>query len=207
MTSPALLILEDGSRFRGRSIGVPGRVVGEAVFNTAMTGYQEILTDPSYCRQIITLTYPHIGNVGTNPEDAEAARVFASALVVRDVPATVSNWRAVSPLEESLEALGVVDLGSLPRFGHRELTLLGSRAFVARTLLNLAGACGLAGPRLARRDAAAQHAGGSRRPHARPQTSCVRTLPSLPKYRFVPGIGPKGLPLAELGGCLLPAGP
>ena len=113
MTSPALLILEDGSRFRGTSIGVPGQVVGEAVFNTAMTGYQEILSDPSYCRQIITLTYPHIGNVGTTPEDDEASRVFASALVVRDVPATLSNWRARGSLRETLQDKQVVAMAGI----------------------------------------------------------------------------------------------
>ena len=113
LSSPALLILEDGSRFRGESIGMPGQVVGEAVFNTAMTGYQEILSDPSYCRQIITLTYPHIGNVGTNPEDAEAARVFASALVVRDVPATISNWRARGSLQEFLRERKVVAMAGI----------------------------------------------------------------------------------------------
>ena len=113
VTSPALLILEDGSRFRGESIGVPGQVVGEAVFNTAITGYQEILSDPSYCRQIITLTYPHIGNVGTNPQDAEAARVHASALVVRDVPATASNWRARGSLREFLHDQKVVAMAGI----------------------------------------------------------------------------------------------
>ena len=113
LSSPALLILEEGSRFRGESIGMPGQVVGEAVFNTAMTGYQEILSDPSYCRQIITLTYPHIGNVGTNPEDAEAARVFASALVVRDVPATISNWRARGSLQEFLRERKVVAMAGI----------------------------------------------------------------------------------------------
>ena len=113
MTSPALLILEDGSRFRGESVGVPGQVVGEAVFNTAITGYQEILSDPSYCRQIVTLTYPHIGNVGTNPQDAEAERVHASALVVRDVPATISNWRARGSLQEFLHDQQVVALAGI----------------------------------------------------------------------------------------------
>jgi carbamoyl-phosphate synthase small subunit len=113
LTSPALLILEDGSRFRGESIGIPGQVVGEAVFNTAITGYQEILSDPSYCRQIITLTYPHIGNVGTNPEDAEAARVHASALVVRDLPATVSNWRARGNLQEFLREQKVIAMAGV----------------------------------------------------------------------------------------------
>ena len=112
-SSPALLILEDGSRFPGESIGVPGQVVGEAVFNTAITGYQEILSDPSYCRQIITLTYPHIGNVGTNPQDAEAERVHASALVVRDVPATISNWRARGSLQEYLHDQRVVALAGI----------------------------------------------------------------------------------------------
>jgi carbamoyl-phosphate synthase small subunit len=113
VTSPALLILEDGSRFRGDSIGVPGRVVGEAVFNTAMTGYQEILSDPSYCRQIITLTYPHIGNVGTNPQDDEAARVHASGLVVRDVPATFNSWRAAGGLREMLHTQKVVAMSGI----------------------------------------------------------------------------------------------
>jgi carbamoyl-phosphate synthase small subunit len=113
VTIPALLILEDGSRFRGTSIGIPGQVVGEAVFNTAITGYQEILSDPSYCRQIITLTYPHIGNVGTNPEDDEATRVFASGLVVRDVPATLSNWRARGSLREYLDDKGVVAMAGI----------------------------------------------------------------------------------------------
>ncbi len=113
MPSPALLILEDGSRFRGESIGVPGQVVGEAVFNTAITGYQEILSDPSYCRQIVTLTYPHIGNVGTNPQDNEAERVHASALVVRDVPATISNWRARGSLREFLHDQRVVALAGI----------------------------------------------------------------------------------------------
>ncbi len=108
MTSRALLILEDGSRFWGQSIGVAGQVVGEVVFNTAMTGYQEILTDPSYARQIITLTYPHIGNVGTNAEDDEAARVHASALVVRDAPATLSSWRARGTLRDYLRERAVV---------------------------------------------------------------------------------------------------
>ena len=83
---PAILVLEDGSVFRGRSIGIPGRATGEVVFNTAMTGYQEILTDPSYARQIITLTYPHIGNTGTNEEDMESDRVWADGLVIRDLP-------------------------------------------------------------------------------------------------------------------------
>ena len=84
--TPALLALEDGSVFRGTSIGVDGQAVGEVVFNTAMTGYQEILTDPSYASQIVTLTYPHIGNTGTNSEDAESGRVWAAGLVIRDLP-------------------------------------------------------------------------------------------------------------------------
>lgn len=96
----ALLALEDGTVFRGTAIGCEGQTVGEVVFNTAMTGYQEILTDPSYCRQIVTLTYPHIGNVGINREDQESGRVYASGLVIRDYPAVFSNWRA----EESLNA-------------------------------------------------------------------------------------------------------
>jgi len=113
VTIPALLALADGSLFRGTSIGVAGQVVGEAVFNTAMTGYQEILTDPSYCRQIVTLTYPHIGNVGSNPEDAEAERVHASALVVRDVPRVASNWRTHAGLPEFLRARGVIAMANI----------------------------------------------------------------------------------------------
>jgi carbamoyl-phosphate synthase small subunit len=110
---PALLALEDGSVFRGTAIGAAGQTVGEVVFNTAMTGYQEILTDPSYCQQIVTLTYPHIGNVGTNAEDAESARVYAAGLVVRDLPLTVSNWRAQWSLPEYLRDNGVVAIADI----------------------------------------------------------------------------------------------
>ena len=109
----AALVLADGSVFRGRSIGAAGMAVGEVVFNTAMTGYQEILTDPSYCRQIVTLTYPHIGNTGTNEEDPEAARVYAEGLVVRDVPRLRSSWRANKSLTEYLKENripGIADL-------------------------------------------------------------------------------------------------
>jgi len=112
-SQPALLALEDGSVFRGTSIGAVGQSVGEIVFNTAMTGYQEILTDPSYCQQIVTLTYPHIGNVGTNAEDAESARVHAAGLVVRDLPLTVSNWRAQWPLSEYLRNNNVVAIADV----------------------------------------------------------------------------------------------
>lgn len=100
MRPDALLALEEGSVFRGTAIGCEGQTVGEVVFNTAMTGYQEILTDPSYCQQIVTLTYPHIGNVGVNNEDLEADRAYAGGLVIRDYPSVFSNWRA----EESLTA-------------------------------------------------------------------------------------------------------
>jgi len=98
----ALLVLADGTVFRGRSIGADGAAVGEVVFNTAMTGYQEILTDPSYCRQIVTLTYPHIGNTGVNEEDPESPRVYAEGLIVRDVPRRHSSWRAQSDLSSYL---------------------------------------------------------------------------------------------------------
>jgi carbamoyl-phosphate synthase small subunit len=99
----AVLVLADGSVFRGRSIGAPETTVGEVVFNTAMTGYQEILTDPSYCRQIVTLTYPHIGNTGVNEEDHEAARVHAAGLVIRDLPRLHSSWRAQDDLGSYLK--------------------------------------------------------------------------------------------------------
>ncbi|MCZ6564973.1 MAG: glutamine-hydrolyzing carbamoyl-phosphate synthase small subunit [Gammaproteobacteria bacterium] len=104
----ALLALEDGSLFWGNTIGVTGTSVGEVVFNTAMTGYQEILTDPSYAKQIITLTYPHIGNTGTNDEDEESARVYASGLVIRDLPVQLSNWRSQGSLQAYLERQNVV---------------------------------------------------------------------------------------------------
>jgi carbamoyl-phosphate synthase small subunit len=110
MRSPALLALADGSLFSGESIGSSGQAVGEVVFNTAMTGYQEILTDPSYCRQIVTLTCPHIGNVGVNQEDMESDRVFASGLVVRDHPRCVSSWRSEGALDAFLREHGVVAL-------------------------------------------------------------------------------------------------
>ena len=101
--TPALLALEDGSLFHGFSIGIDGESVGEVVFNTAMTGYQEILTDPSYARQIITLTYPQIGNTGINPEDMESDRVWASGLVIRQTPRRASNWRMQETLQSFLE--------------------------------------------------------------------------------------------------------
>jgi len=109
----AVLVLADGSVFRGRSIGAAGAAVGEVVFNTAMTGYQEILTDPSYCRQIVTLTYPHIGNTGTNDEDEESARVYAEGLVVRDLPRLHSSWRAKKSLFDYLIENNVVGISDL----------------------------------------------------------------------------------------------
>jgi carbamoyl-phosphate synthase small subunit len=110
---PALLALADGTIFHGHSIGAPGHTVGEVVFNTALTGYQEILTDPSYCRQIVTLTYPHIGNVGVNEEDVEASRIHAAGLIVKDVPPRVSNFRATASLPEYLKREGTVALAGI----------------------------------------------------------------------------------------------
>ncbi len=110
---PALLALQDGSLFRGESIGADGSAVGEVVFNTAMSGYQEILTDPSYAKQIITLTYPHIGNVGTNTQDNESARVFASGLVVRDLPDRLSNWRSQESLSSHLKRHHTVGIAGI----------------------------------------------------------------------------------------------
>jgi carbamoyl-phosphate synthase small subunit len=112
-TKPAILVLADGTVFRGISIGADGSSVGEVVFNTSMTGYQEILTDPSYCRQIVTLTYPHIGNVGCNPEDVESNQVFASGLIIRDLSMTVSNFRATQSLPEYLKANNVVAIAGI----------------------------------------------------------------------------------------------
>ncbi len=112
-TVPALLALADGSIFKGISIGADGAAVGEVVFNTAMTGYQEILTDPSYREQIVTLTYPHIGNVGTNAEDAESARVHIAGLVVREVPRPPSNFRSTQDFREYLRANGTVAIANI----------------------------------------------------------------------------------------------
>jgi carbamoyl-phosphate synthase small subunit len=112
-TNPAILVLADGTVFRGVSIGAFGSSVGEVVFNTSMTGYQEILTDPSYCRQIVTLTCPHIGNVGVNETDVESSQVFASGLVIRDLSLTVSNWRNTQSLPEYLKANNVVAISGI----------------------------------------------------------------------------------------------
>jgi carbamoyl-phosphate synthase small subunit len=109
----ALLALEDGSVFHGDAVGARGEIVGEVVFNTAMTGYQEILTDPSYARQMVTLTYPHIGNTGCNAADAESDRVHAAGLIVRDVPRRPSNWRSEESLPDYLKRHGVVAIGGI----------------------------------------------------------------------------------------------
>jgi len=109
----AILVLQDGTVFRGQSIGADGVSVGEVVFNTSMTGYQEILTDPSYCRQIVTLTYPHIGNTGLNDEDVESDRVYAAGLVIRDLPLRMSNWRSRRDLPAGLRAQGVVAIAGI----------------------------------------------------------------------------------------------
>ncbi|MCX8049114.1 MAG: glutamine-hydrolyzing carbamoyl-phosphate synthase small subunit [Methylohalobius sp.] len=113
MKEEAILALEDGTVFRGVSIGATGYRVGEVVFNTAMAGYQEILTDPSYARQIVTLTYPHIGNTGVNPEDRESNGIYASGLIVKDVPTLASNWRMRESLSEYLKRQDVVALAGI----------------------------------------------------------------------------------------------
>lgn len=113
MSKPALLLLEDGTVFKGISIGMDGYSVGEVVFNTALTGYQEILSDPSYARQIVTLTYPHIGNVGTNSEDDESGAVFASGLVIRDLPVQLNNWRSEKSLPQYLLDNNVVAIAEI----------------------------------------------------------------------------------------------
>ncbi|HUX72350.1 MAG TPA: glutamine-hydrolyzing carbamoyl-phosphate synthase small subunit [Steroidobacteraceae bacterium] len=121
MSTPAVLALEDGTVFRGVSVGARGNTTGEVVFNTAMTGYQEILTDPSYCRQIVTLTYPHIGNTGATPEDLESAAVYAAGLVIRDLPLLHSNWRATESLGQFLSRCKVVAIAEIDT---RKLTRL-----------------------------------------------------------------------------------
>ena len=121
MENPAILALEDGTVFRGISIGAAGKTVGEVVFNTAMTGYQEILTDPSYARQLVTLTYPHIGNTGVNAADRESARPMAAGLIIRDLPLAMSNWRAESTLDAYLVREGIVAIAGIDT---RKLTRL-----------------------------------------------------------------------------------
>jgi len=113
LSKPAILALADGSIFRGESIGADGSSVGEVVFNTAMTGYQEILTDPSYARQIVTLTYPHIGNTGVTPEDVESDAVQAAGLVIRDLPLLASNWRCKQSLDEYLRENNIVAIAGI----------------------------------------------------------------------------------------------
>ncbi|HEY8606337.1 MAG TPA: glutamine-hydrolyzing carbamoyl-phosphate synthase small subunit [Noviherbaspirillum sp.] len=110
---PAILALADGSIFQGFSIGAPGHTIGEVVFNTAMTGYQEILTDPSYSRQIVTLTYPHIGNVGVNTEDTEASKIHAAGLIIKDLPLMTSNFRSEQSLSDYLKAQNVVGIAGI----------------------------------------------------------------------------------------------
>jgi carbamoyl-phosphate synthase small subunit len=159
LSSPALLVLADGTVFRGASVGAEGLASGEVVFNTAITGYQEILTDPSYCRQIVTLTHPHIGNTGTNPEDMESSKVFAAGLVVRDVPKRVSSWRAERRLAEFLLANGVpgiagIDTRRLTRIvrerGAQNGALLAGSDDVERALAAARAFPGLAGMDLAK---------------------------------------------------------
>ena len=113
MSTPAYLVLEDGTIFQGISIGADGVTEGEVVFNTSMTGYQEILTDPSYCQQIVTLTYPHIGNVGVNQEDWESTNIYSSGLVIRDLPVTTSNWRCQQTLQSYLQQHNVVAIADI----------------------------------------------------------------------------------------------
>ncbi|MGI9247396.1 MAG: glutamine-hydrolyzing carbamoyl-phosphate synthase small subunit [Woeseiaceae bacterium] len=113
MSTSAILALQDGTVFHGTSIGAEGQTIGEVVFNTAMTGYQEILTDPSYCRQIVTLTYPHIGNTGTNSDDMESSRIHASGLVIRDSTMVTSSWRSERSFSDFLKQGGIVAIADI----------------------------------------------------------------------------------------------
>jgi carbamoyl-phosphate synthase small subunit len=155
----AVLALADGTVFHGRSIGATGVAVGEVVFNTAITGYQEILTDPSYCRQLVTLTYPHIGNTGVNAEDGESQRVYAEGLIVRDVPRLVSNFRANASLGDYLRANGrpgiaEIDTRKLTRLlrekGAQAGCLVAGEIDVDKALKNARAFPGLGGMDLAR---------------------------------------------------------
>lgn len=158
-TPPAVLVLADGSVFRGESIGAETAMAGEVVFNTAMTGYQEILSDPSYCRQIVTLTYPHIGNTGVNAEDDESIRVFASGLVIRDRAQAPSNWRMQRSLTDYLRDAGIpgiagIDTRKLTRIlrekGAQNGCLMAGNVIDAKALELARGFPGLAGMDLAK---------------------------------------------------------
>src|SRR5262245_42400168 len=170
MSRPAKLALADGSVFTGVGFGAEGETFGEVCFNTSMTGYQEILTDPSYNGQIVTLTYPHIGNTGVNPEDVESSRIYAAALVVKDVPPLASNFRATRSLPEYLRDEGVVAIagvdtrrltrilrekgaqngaivtGRHPLEAARETALVLARSFPGRTGMDLAKVVSTAEP-------------------------------------------------------------
>jgi carbamoyl-phosphate synthase small subunit len=161
MPSPALLALADGSIFRGISIGADGSSVGEVVFNTAMTGYQEILTDPSYCRQIVTLTYPHIGNTGVNAEDVESGntKIHAAGLIIRDLPMAVSNFRSTGTLDDYLRAENVVGIAGidtrrltriLREKGAQSGCLMAGKVDEGEALAKARGFAGLAGMDLAK---------------------------------------------------------
>ena len=166
MSSPAILALEDGSIFKGLAIGAEGTSVGEVVFNTAMSGYQEILTDPSYAQQIVTLTYPHIGNTGTNAEDEESSAIWATGLVIRDLPLMASNYRNEQGLQEYLESRGIVAIADIDT---RRLTrilrakgaqngclMAGDDVDEARALAQARGFAGLKGMDLAKEVTAQQ---------------------------------------------------
>jgi carbamoyl-phosphate synthase small subunit len=156
---PAILALADGTVFRGESIGADGLSTGEVVFNTALTGYQEILTDPSYCRQIVTLTYPHIGNTGVNAEDVESNRVYAAGLVIRDLPVLPSNWRSAQDLtgylrDQSVVAIAGIDTRKLTRIlreqGAQSGCLMAGRVDAQQALTQARAFPGLAGMDLAK---------------------------------------------------------
>ncbi|HQT80582.1 carbamoyl-phosphate synthase small chain [Ferrovum sp. JA12] len=160
MTVPAVLVLADGSVFRGVSIGAEGASVGEVVFNTAMTGYQEVLTDPSYAKQMVTLTYPHIGNVGVNDEDAESTRVWAAGLIIRDLPRLLSSFRAQQSLPDFLKnqhvvAIAGVDTRKLTRLLREKgaqsgCLMAGDNINIEEALLKAQSFTGLAGLDLAK---------------------------------------------------------
>ena len=143
MNSPAILLLADGTQFVGRSIGADGMSVGEVVFNTAMTGYQEILTDPSYARQLVTLTYPHIGNTGVTPEDEESSVIHVGGLIIRDLPLVHSNFRAHQSLDTYLKTAGVVGIADIDT---RKLTrILRDKGAQAGVIIAGVDACSDAG--------------------------------------------------------------
>jgi len=190
---PAILALADGTVFQGISIGAAGHTVGEVVFNTSLTGYQEILTDPSYCRQIVTLTYPHIGNYGVNVEDVEAKKVHAAGLIIKDLPIRVSNFRAGQSLDAYLAQEGTVAIAALDT---RQLTrVLRTKGAQNGCILSLAVGTEVTPAHIAEAVALAQGAPSMAGQDLAKVVSCTATFPwTQTEWRLGQGYGTQDAP-------------